>query len=64
MPMYCKTMSLKLGKVGKTWFYLENMFEVKMCKAQDKTSNLNPINVVIASRKAMFLHVILSLRKP
>jgi hypothetical protein len=32
MPMSCKTMSLGLGKVNKTYFYLENMYGVYMIK--------------------------------
>jgi len=63
MPMYCKIVSSRSGEVGKTYFYLENGYGIKMFKAHEKSSDLYPINVVIASRKAMFLHVILSLRK-
>jgi endonuclease I len=62
MPMYRKIVSSRSGKVGKTYFYLENGYGIKMSKAQDKNFNLYPINVVTTSRKAMFLHVIVSLR--
>jgi hypothetical protein len=32
MPMSCKTLSLRLAKVSKTYFYLENKYGVDLIK--------------------------------
>lgn len=54
MPMYYQIVSLRLSKVGKTYFYLKNGYGIELFEVQIENYNLHPIVVVIANRKAMF----------
>lgn len=50
----CQIVSLRLGEVGKTYFYLKNGYGVELFEVQIENLDLHLIIVVIANRKPMF----------
>ncbi len=61
--MFCKLMNIRLGKIGKSYFYLENKYGVDMIKVHIKNPNLHPITIFFVEKKAMLLQNVFSLRK-
>jgi hypothetical protein len=61
--MSCNIVNPRLGKVGKTYFYMKNEYGVDLIKVWIKNPDLYPTIVVFADKKAMFLPNVLILRK-
>jgi len=61
--MSCKLMNIRLGKIDKSYFYLENKYRVGMIKVHIKNPNLHPIPIIFVEKKAMLLQNVFSLRK-
>jgi hypothetical protein len=55
-------MNIGLGKIGKSYFYLENKYKVDMIKVHIKNPNLHPIAIILVKKKAMLLQNVFSLR--
>jgi hypothetical protein len=53
----------RLGKVDKTYFYLENGYGVDLFKMHIKNPYLHPTIVVFANKRAMLLPNVLLLKK-
>jgi hypothetical protein len=61
--MFYKPMNIGLGKIGKSYFYLENKYGVDMITVHIKNPNLHPIVIIFVEKKAMFLQNVFSLGK-